>query len=209
MAHSPGPPGGMVDSCTCRHELSRAVGHSRVPSVLLLHFTKNQVLPRSVTANLSFSRKHRRTRTYIHKYNIHIHANTRTHKRVHTGRSLPGLQPCPDNPSPCLRPASIQSKPSMGFVPQGQQLDEQLKLLYAQVTRNSAMDLKTLLFVASNFRTDPAKVKEVYNRSYSGLQKGLTRAQFMGVMRQALGRAEVGPRPPLACGAGDAGPDRA
>lgn len=80
----------------------------------------------------------------------------------------------------------------MGFVPVGQQLDEQLKLIYTQVTRNSAMDLKTLLFVASNFRTDPNKVKEAYNKSYAGLDKGLTRPQFMGVMRQALGRAEGG-----------------
>lgn len=97
-------------------------------------------------------------------------------------------------PSPPLTGHSTpaQAKASTGHVPVGQQLDEHLRLLYAQVTRNSAMDLKTILFVASNFRADPNKVKEVYNRQFAGLQKGLTRPQFISVMRQAMGRADGG-----------------
>jgi hypothetical protein len=55
-------------------------------------------------------------------------------------------------------------------------------LAYAvQVTRNSAVDLKTVLFIANHVRADPSRVKEIYLRDYAGSQKGLTLPQFNSV----------------------------
>jgi hypothetical protein len=55
-----------------------------------------------------------------------------------------------------------------------------------QVTRNSAVDFKTVMFLANHIRADPARVRQIYIRDYAGLQKGLTFPQFNHVSAQNI-----------------------
>jgi len=60
------------------------------------------------------------------------------------------------------------------------------------ITKNSAMDLKAAMFVAHTFRLSPYTVRAQYNRLYPQAHSGLTRAQFVHVMREAMNKGGGG-----------------
>ena len=60
------------------------------------------------------------------------------------------------------------------------------------ITKNSAMDLKNAMFMAHTFRVSPFVVRGQYTRLYPDAHKGLTRAQFVHVMREAMNRGGGG-----------------
>ena len=65
-------------------------------------------------------------------------------------------------------------------------------MVYAQITKNAAMDLKNVMFLCHTFRVSPYKARDIYNRCYPHAQNGLTRPQFVHVMREAMNRGGGG-----------------
>jgi len=78
------------------------------------------------------------------------------------------------------------------LLPGGQRLDEQLRMAYQQITKNSAMDLKNVMFISHSFQASPFQAKEAYNRFYPTAHNGLTRSQFVHIMREAMSRSGGG-----------------
>ena len=97
--------------------------------------------------------------------------------------------------SPCRRGGRVLPPLlplTMSCCARWQRLDEQLRLTYSQVTKNGCMDLKNVMFVSHTFRVSPFTAREAYNRFYPGAHNGLTRAQFVHVMRESMNRGGGG-----------------
>ena len=73
-----------------------------------------------------------------------------------------------------------------------QRLDEQLRQAYMQFTKNVSMDIKNVMHISHTYRISPHVARDAYQRLYPHAHKGLTCAQFVRVMRQALGVAGGG-----------------
>ena len=58
--------------------------------------------------------------------------------------------------------------------------------------KNACMDLKRVMFVAHTFRVSPFTAREAYQRFYPAAHNGLTRAQFVHVMRESMNRGSGG-----------------